>query len=100
MTRNPWFLDARPHVLTQAHACQQDLADLQEAIAALGEVRMAQHSDRFAAFSASGDRYEVLARWNRCNDRLDDACAVVEVRAERLARSLAHLLPQDKPRLH
>ena len=100
MTRNLWFLDARPHVLTQADACQQDLADLQEAIAVLGEVRKAQHSERFTAFSFPGDRYEVLACWSRINDRLDDACALVEARAEQLARSLSPLLPRCNPRIH
>lgn len=100
MTRNFWFPDARPHVLTTADACLQDLTDLQQAIAELGTVRLAQHEDRFQAFTGSLDRHEVLARWNRANDRLDDACAAVEVRAERLARALGALLPRSKPSLH
>jgi len=100
MTRNPWFPDAHPRVITQAEACQKDFAGLEEAITALGEVRRAQHSERFAAFTATGDRYDVLARWNRINDRLDDACAVVEVCAERLALSLAQFLPREKPQFH
>lgn len=100
MTRNFWFPDARPHVLSAADACLQDLADLQQAIAELGIVRSAQHEDRFQAFTGSLDRHEVLVCWNRANDRLDVACATVEVRAERLARALGALLPQSKPRLH
>ena len=100
MTWNPWFPDAPPRVLSPADACQQDLADLLKALADLGAVRLAHHEVRFKAAMGPCDRQEVLARWNHANDRLDDACACVEVHAERLARSLAKALPKPQHRLH